>query len=60
MYTQLLSRLWQECLAQWLQPIAWFWMLGLGVWKGLTAKIMERSIFVDTLAPANFGMFLFQ
>lgn len=60
MYTQLLSRLWQECLAHWLQPIAWFWMLGLGIGRGFTAKLMERSIFVDTLAPASFGMFLFQ
>lgn len=58
--TQVTNRLYQTLLAQLLQPVAWLWMYGLAVGKGLTAEILSTYLFVDVLGPCSYGMFLFQ
>ena len=58
--TLVTNRLYQCMLAQLLQPVTWFWMFGLAVGKGLTAKILSMHVFVEILGPCSYGMFLFQ
>jgi hypothetical protein len=54
------SRFWQMFLAQMGTPLTCFWCYGMAVGRGYTAKIMAHDFVVTWLAPAGYGMFLFQ
>jgi hypothetical protein len=47
-------------IAQILSPVACLWCYGLAVGRGYTAYAMRVDLMVNYLAPAGYGMFLFQ
>lgn len=56
----LAARFWQMFLAQIAMPLSCFWTYGMAVGEGYSAKIMANNFLVAWLAPAGYGMFLFQ
>lgn len=45
--------------SRFLMPIMVLWLFGLAVGKGFTAKLFEKSFFVETLAPVSYNLYLF-
>jgi len=53
--TRALAGIWSRFLA----PVMVIWLFGLAAGKGGTAWLFTRSIFVDTLAPISYYLYLF-
>lgn len=45
--------------SRFLMPVMVLWLYGLAVGKGFTAALFSKSIFVNTLAPVSYNLYLF-
>jgi acyl-CoA synthetase (AMP-forming)/AMP-acid ligase II len=57
--TSMDKRQWFAYVSRLLVPITAFWVWGVAIGRGLTARLFSSRIMVDYLAPASYNMFLF-